>query len=378
MEIENRLRKLETRLSSIEKFIAENFVPKSKTAQTETVTVAPVSAPAPVAAPAQTSVLSPLKKDDNSIRVPNYAPADPNAKASLHFVDTQAFNKVKAGQSSNYLLMPIAVLGFMLVSFFILRFGVDTGWLTPIKQLFFTVLLSVLFIAAGFFYKELNNEYIRYLPGVGVLLLFLAGFGSTNFYHFFPKNAAFLFIGTVAVCCMLMYQEFRHTIYMIVGAVGAYVIPLYIAGEDNLTLTNSYFLLMSLIFSGLACWLNLRPVYLLCAYLSLPISAIADYHDNDLLHKSLFMLAHFLIFTGGMFVHVYRSKQPLTKVELLGFAPVVLLFFVIQYYTLSQQHPVAAPVFIFLTCVYIGVLFFLGRKPEVAKVEEEEIQIVQV
>lgn len=367
MEIENRLKKVESRLSSIEKFIAENFQPK-RSAPIEAAPVRTESAPL-VAATTETN-----------IRVPNYfTPPESAVKSSLHFIDAKDFNRRNKSQNSNYLLMPIAILGFVLVSIFILRFGFDTGWLSPLKQLFLTVLVSLLLIGAGFFYKELNNEYIRYLPGVGIILLFLAGFGSTCFYHFFPRNAGFLFVGTVGVCCMLMYQEFRHAIYMIVAAAGAYIIPLYIASDDNVTMTNSYFLIMSIIFSGVACWLNLRPVYLLGAYLALPISAIAEYHDNDVMHKSLFIMAHFLIFTGGMFIHVMRSKQPLTKVELIAFSPVVLLFFVIEYYNISQINHIAAPVFIFVAAAYVGFLFMKVRKVEIVKVEEpEEIQIVEI
>jgi uncharacterized membrane protein len=222
------------------------------------------------------------------------------------------------------------------------------------------------------------NEYIRYLPGVGILFLLVAAYGSTNYYHFFPKNAAFLFIGTVSVSCMLMYREFQHTVYMIVAAAGAYIIPLYVANDSNLTLTNTYFLLMSLIFSGLACWLNLRPVYLLCGYLSIPVSTIADYHDNDMLHKSLFILAHFLIFTGGMFVNVLRTKQVLSKAEIMALLPVILLFIVVQFYTLSHFGMAAAVTMAVVVCVYLAGLFLMSRKAVEAKPQPEEISVVEV
>ena len=375
MDLDNRLSKIEKRLAFIEKFLGDNFVVKNKR---ETTAVTPMSsvAPAPTTvtpAAAPTTEAKPV----NSFQVPNYTPPDPAEKASIHFIDNNAFNRRMMYSSTNNLFLPIAILGFLLVSFFTIRFALDTGWLTPIKQIFISALLSILFIGAGFFYKDLYNEYIRYLPGLGIIILFLVAYASTNYYHFFPKNAALLFIGTVGISCLMMYQEFKHAIYLIIGAAGAYIIPLYVANESNLTLTNSYFLFISAVFAGMAYWLNLRPIYLLCAYLALPISSIAEYHGT-VIPKIVFIMAHFIIFSGGMFVHSVRYKQQFSKQELIAFAPIVLLFYVIEYYNFEQIQSYVGPVFILAATSYLGAMYMKMKKMEQEEEKkEEEVQVVQ-
>ena len=353
MDLENRLKKLENRISFIEKFLGDNYMPKPKRD-----TVTPVAPPNPVrVANASTS--------GESYQVPNYAVPDLKEKASLHFIDNNAFNKKMLSNTTNSLFMPIALLGFLLVTFFIVRFAVDTGWLTPLKQIFIAALLSIIFIGAGFLYRGLNDEYIRYLPVIGVLILFLAAFGSSNYYHFFPRNIAFLFIAMIAISCLLMYQEFKHGIYLIVAAAGGYIVPLYVANESNLTLTNSYFVLMSIVFAGMAWRLSLRPVYLLCAYLALPVSAIAEYSDNDISKKVLFIMAHFLIFSLTFFVDFLKQKFTLTRFEVFAIAPLIVFFFIIEYYNLDQLHAYLGPAFIFIASLYLAALY-LKLKPKVA------------
>lgn len=376
MDLEGRLRKVESRITFIEKFLGENVITTPKGKQEAPVVPTALITPAtPVASqPAQES-----KTQTANYQVPNYKTPDSGEKSTIHFVDNNAFNRKLLSNNTNSLLFPVAIIGFLLVSFFMLRFAVDTGWLSPVKQVFIGSLMGILLIGAGFFYKDLDNEYIRYLPSGGIALLFLAAFGSSNFYHFLPHNSAFLLIGILGVGCLLMYQEFKHQIYLIVAAAGSYIIPLYVANESNLTLANLYFLIITAIFAGVAFWLNLRPVFLLAGYLALPISTIAEYNDNSPGQKVFFVSAHFLILSAGFALVSLRNKQLLTKIEMLAIGPLIVLYYVIGYYNVEQIHQYFGPAIIFITSLYLGLIYLKLKKPvePAAAIDQDEIKIVQ-
>jgi uncharacterized membrane protein len=320
--LDSRLKRIEQRLSSIEKFIAENV--NTSRNKDMTVRLGRVSEPVEVSSEYRYNYGSDI---DSSLLI----------KVPLHQVDSSVFNQRKSTHLNEDMLVT-AVSGIILVLalFFLGRFLVDASWLTPTSQIAFGAVLGLGFITTGYSLRESSIVGMQYLPLVGLALLYVSIFGATNYYHLMPKNAGLVAVLVVSWLGLFVNREFNLDIYQILAVVGAYLVPLYISYEAELVYANLYYLVTSLSFMLFAVALRLNTVAILGAYLAIAVCGITDYFDNDSMNLVLFTLGHFVIYASGYLLTAVRSEEEISRVYTYLFFPFVLLFYIFEFYYLGQ------------------------------------------
>ncbi len=333
--LDSRLKRIEQRLSSIEKFIAEN-VGTSRN-KDMSIRLGRVSEPVEVSSEYRYSYASDI---DPALLI----------KQPIHQVDNSLFNQKKSGHLNEDTLVT-AVSGLILILglFFLGRFMIDAGWLTATSQVAFGVVLGLGLIVAGYTLRQTSLVGMQYLPVVGLVLLYVCVFGATNFYSIMPKNAGLAGVLIVSWIALFVHREFSLDIYQILAVVGAYVVPLYISFDSELVYANFYYILASLSFMIMAVSMRLTTVAILGAYLSIAVCGITDYYDNDIMNRVLFTLGHFVIYASGYLLMAVRSEEELSRLYTYLFFPFVLLFYIFEFYYLGQISHKTQQIFSLLT-----------------------------
>ncbi len=271
---------------------------------------------------------------------------------------TTADNASGSGQ----LLGLIGALCFIFAAVYIVKLALDSGWLTPMKQVMMAATLGFALIGAGFALTTSDKEYSSYLPATGIVILYLTVFGATTFYHVMSFEAACVASVLISIGCLRLYKNFQFEVYQFIAGVGAYVMPFFLGNEANLMFTNVYYIIVSITFTIMSIRLDLRPVSLVSAYLAIFVTSVLNVPADQLELKLYFILAHFMIYASGVLIHTIYNKRPLTNSEALGFFPVILFFYAVEYYYLDRLYPEQAPLFSLALSFALIAFYFVGKK----------------
>ena len=74
--------------------------------------------------------------------------------------------------ASGKLLGVVGTICFIFAAVYLIRLALDSGWLTPVRQVSLAGVLGLGLIALGFVFKEKDHEYFSYLPAAGVVVLY--------------------------------------------------------------------------------------------------------------------------------------------------------------------------------------------------------------
>ncbi|MGH6872515.1 MAG: DUF2339 domain-containing protein [Rhizomicrobium sp.] len=237
----------------------------------------------------------------------------------------------------------IAVICFVLAAGFIIKLSIESGWLTPPRQIGLAGLLGFCLIGAGLALLKSDRAYASLLPGAGVIVLYLAAFAAHILYHLVSFETALTLTAGVSVICVFLYTEIRHEAYAVTAAAGAYIAPAVLGFGTDEMFSLYYFVLCSLAFATISIWLRSRVLTLVSAYLALFMSgAIGIDSGQDRLLSGL-LAFQFAIFTAGTVAYTALHRTPLREAEAWGALPVLLLFYALEYYLLDRIAPGAAP-----------------------------------
>lgn len=260
-----------------------------------------------------------------------------------------------APKSGNW-LGTIAVVCFVLAAGFIIKLSVDSGWLTPERQIVIAMVFGLSLIGAGFALLHADRAYASLLPAAGVIILYLSVFAAHRVYNLVPFNTAMALIVMVSLLCIGLYLKIKHDVYAICAAAGAYLGPIILGLQAASMFSMYYFVCCSLTFATISIWLCSRVMTILAAYLAILITSLIGLHLNDDLTIAVVLALHFLIFTLGTYLFTYVHQQELTEKEAWGFFPVLMLFYAMEYFYIDRSYPGLAP---WLSLLFAGLLLVL-------------------
>jgi uncharacterized membrane protein len=329
--VEDRLAALERRLAQVEERLSARFVPKLPAE--------------PVPRQAQRGQPQPGEMWLDDVR----APARPVAAAQPGPVaDPQAAPMpVRAGGSPvTGILGWGGAVAFLLAATYVIRLGIDSGWLTPIVQVAAVVAGGVVLIGAGFGLRGSWQRYAGYLPACGVVMLFLAIYGAHLYYELIGVKAAGLFV--IAVCALSLWlcRAFDSDVYALFAVVGSYSAPfLLVSAAGSVTDLVVYYSAWGVVFSVYAIWHGRRLIYLLAAYLALVGFEVGwQAHASDQWVAALvFQTVQFVIFGIATVWFSVRRREPMDTLTAAMHLPALLLFYALQYYVLDRYLPALAP-----------------------------------
>ena len=266
-----------------------------------------------------------------------------------------AFTPPQEEKQGNWLGI-IAVICFVLAAGFIIKLSINSGWLTPARQVGLAALLGFSLIGTGFALLKSDREYASLLPEAGVIILYLTSFASYRYYSLVPFEAAIGMTSLVSGLCVLLYTKIRHDIYPITATLGAYIAPVILGLNTEATFSLYYFLICSIAFATISVWVQSRALILVSAYLAIAATAFVGIplHQDALIATILPM--YFLIFSVGTYFYARQNRAPLDEVEAWCFLPVLLTFYALEYYFINLIHPGLAP---WISLTFAGVLIGL-------------------
>ena len=255
-----------------------------------------------------------------------------------------------------------AIICFVLAAGFIIKLSIDSGWLTPLRQIGLSALLGGSLIAAGLKFMETDREYASLLPSGGVIILYLTSFAAYRYYGLISFEAAIFFTSIVSAICISLYAKIKHDIYAITACIGTYLSPIILDLHAESGFTLYYFLVCSLAFAAISVFLKSRLIILVSAYLAIVLTTLIglDIHQNELV--ATILAFEFLIFSFATFFYSKRNGTTLTSFEAWSFSPVLLVFYTAEYNFIDLIHPALAPWAALGTGGVLMGLFLMARK----------------
>lgn len=269
--------------------------------------------------------------------------------------------------NSSNILGIIAIACFILAAGFIIKLSIDSGWLTPRRQVCIAALFGLSLIVTGLKLLSIDREYASLLPATGIVVLYLSIFAGYRLYSLTSFEIAMILSSAVSVLCISLYFRIKNEIYTHTAAIGAYVSPAILGLNINSTFTLYYFVICSLTFSTLSIFVKSRSLSVVAAYLAIMTTALVglDLYQNYLI--ALMLVLQFLIFSLGAALYTQHTKNPLTLAESWAFFPTLLVFYVAEFHFVSLINAdMAAWLSIafagFLIALYLAAKRTLGDK----------------
>ncbi|CEK11765.1 DUF2339 domain-containing protein [Legionella hackeliae] len=256
----------------------------------------------------------------------------------------------------------IAIICFIVAAGFIVKLTMDSGWLTPARQIGLAHLLGLALIGAGYMLLPTDRSYASLLPAAGIIILYLATFAAYRLYSLILFQTAIALTVLISILCIWLYIKIKHDLYAIVTAVGAYIAPIVLGLETTAIFSLYYFVVCSLTFATISIWVHSRTLTMLAAYLAILASSIVGFGLDANILIAVILALHFLIFSLGTYFYTQTTKQYLTETEAWSFFPVLIIFYVMEYYFIDRSYPHLAPWISLLFAGFLLSLYLSAKK----------------
>ncbi len=256
----------------------------------------------------------------------------------------------------------VAVICFVLAAGFMIKLAINTGWLTPIRQICLVALFGLTLIGAGLALLKSNREYASFLPAAGIVILYLTIFAAHQLYFLVTFKTAVVLTGLVSGFCIWLYIKIKHEIYSFVAVIGAYLMPVFFQLNVIASFSLYYFLCCSLAFSGISLVVKSRTLTIIGAYLAILVTSLIGLDLNNNVLTAIFLALHFLIFSVATFLYLYRTRQQLTTLEAWCFFPALIMFYTAEYYFIDSIRPNLAPWISLVFAGFLSLLYFFARR----------------
>ena len=245
--------------------------------------------------------------------------------------------KSKSFFGSSNLLAVTATICFILASSFTVKLALDSGWLTPFRQLGLSFGLGAVLCTLGRYLKSIDIDYRSYLSGAGCIILFLVSYASSLFFEAVPPFYSILMTLGSAGITLSLYHFHKNDLFAFIATVGTFICPLIFETQLNdPSLLSFYFLTWAAVFSYFSVTLRSRTLSLLSCYLGLGVyaslnslSSFSPITDMLLVLGTLF--AQFFAFAGGVFQYSTKHKSPLSNRDTWLFFPALCFFYGITF-----------------------------------------------
>jgi len=273
----------------------------------------------------------------------------------------QTFNKpLRPVRTGNWLGI-VAVICFVLAAGFIIKLSIQSGWLTPQKQLVFATLFGLALISTGIKLFEYDLAYASMLPAAGAIILYISVLGAYGYYHLITFQTAIVMTSLISAFCIWLYIKINHDLYAIIAALGAFLSPLLLEFDANAIFALYYYIICSLTFATLSIWVQSRTLTLISSYLAISVTSYIGFQLNQDILIAIVLALYYLIFSIGTYFHTQLTQKQLTEKEAWSFFPVLLIFYAMEYYFINRIQPALAP-WISLGFASLLVVLYLSAK----------------
>lgn len=279
--------------------------------------------------------------------------------------------EVSGPRVSSNLLGIVGIACLILAMILLIKFSIDSGWLTPMRQLLLATLFGASLIGAPIvFHKLSDKQYLSLLPAGGVVILHLTVYGGIFFHQLLNPILGILAVWGIGFLSIWLLNKFRHDVYGILAICGTYLgSTLVKLSFPSLIPIALNILAWDIIFTLLAIRLKNRLFICITAYFALGVVALYHGVDSASLNDgpmALIQFAQVLIFSLGTASYSIQNKAMMTEKESWQLFPVFLFFYGLEFTLLDALDPLYATIFsIGFSLLLLGVYFFTrGRTGE--------------
>ena len=252
----------------------------------------------------------------------------------------------------------------VLAAVYLVRLAIDSGWLTPERQVGIAVLAGFVLIGIGLALSHANRQYAALLPAGGVVTLFVATYGAHMYYGLIAPHTAAASVVLICALSLWLCRLFESELYALFAVAGSYAAPFLI---DNVLVDTVdlalYFSAWSVVFSVYAIWIGRRLVYLLALYFALIGFDVIqrDSMQSEWLAAVIFQTLQFVIFSIAAAAYSVRRNEPMRQEVALMHLPALLIFYSLQYALLDRNLPDYAPWIAILTAAALAAVYLVAH-----------------
>lgn len=275
--------------------------------------------------------------------------------------EPQAF----AAASTKSNIMPGQLLGFagigclFLAIVLLIRLSIDSGWLTPTRQLALASMFGSMLIAIPYFKQFKFRAYMSQLPALGIAIFHAAIYGGVFYHKILGEDTALLLISGVSILSLALLTKFEYEGYALIAIFGTYLGALFL--QPGFPSTISFFgfvLVWNVTYCGYSIFLKERKLILITAYvaiglLSLKLLGMVE-SEIEYMKVAAAQAIQFLVFLGAVATYSIANKAPLKSAEAWSFFPLIIFFYGLEYHLINKIDPNSATIF---SVVFAGVIF---------------------
>lgn len=273
-------------------------------------------------------------------------------------------------------LLPIlAVICFGLAGIFMVNLAIDSGWLTEDKQWGLLSVFGISLVSVGLFFKKIDNNYRSYASAAGVIILYLAAYSSSLYFHLFDPIFSQVLGGVVSLLCFYLYRTHLTEYFVVICTIGTYISPVLLHDQTDLISLSGFFIIWSALFSRISIYIRSRSLVLLGAYFSIGIFAFLNMNLNqsdELLIVIMVQIVQFVLYAGSVYYYTIKTGEYLSRSEALSYLPILLFFYGVIYYFFNKFDAFLAP-YISLCMAGIVYLLYYRAKREIKNLESREL-----
>ncbi|MCM2350571.1 MAG: DUF2339 domain-containing protein [Bacteriovoracaceae bacterium] len=241
----------------------------------------------------------------------------------------------------------------------LIKFSIDSGWLTPVRQMVLATLfgLSLIFVPA--FNKIEDRTYFSILPAAGIAILHLTIYGCVFYHLLFSPLIGLIGTALVSVMSLWLLSKFKEETFAIMAAAGTYLGAVLLKDSfSSLNYFSIYLLAWNCIYAATAIKLKIRSIIVLCAYFSLFLVVVVSISSQADLKWPVVLLQtiQMIIFSLATLLYTVKNEAKLTLSEAQQFFPVYLFFYGHVFYILDKINPYFATAFAVIFSVSLLVL----------------------
>lgn len=257
----------------------------------------------------------------------------------------------------------VGIICFIMAAAFIVKLAIESGWLTPARQMGLSALFGIALIGAGLPVLRLDRLYASLLPAAGIIVLYLTAFGTHNYHKLVGFEVAICLTTAVSIMTIFIYNQVKQEAFPILACAGSYLSPIVFSLNIGFSeFTFHYLLLCSVVFSGLSIHFQTRSLTLVSSYLAIGTTALVGLvQKNDPLTATALAI-QFLILAVAVVLYTRENRKPLTLQESQHFFPLLIFFYAVEYYFLSRIIGDAAPWVSLGFALFLVVLYISARK----------------
>jgi uncharacterized membrane protein len=271
--------------------------------------------------------------------------------------------------NSSSLLAFIGIAFVILAGVFFIRLTIESGWLTPIRQILLASATGVGFLTLPHLAPRAEKAYGALLAGAGTAILHLTWLGAYGIHHLLDTNTALLCATIVGIGSVLTNFDKGSRGFLLVAMAGTYLAaPIVGYFGINLAILAIFLVIWNISFSAAGFYHERRDIIFIASYYAIFSVLILSEKSFQVGDRSEFLsellilqITQFFIFATSMTTFSILFKKPLDADESFALLPLLLMFYFSSSHLLEKIQPSFGPYFGIAFGACILLIYFIAR-----------------